>query len=72
MKTIKTIALVISACFAFTICGCVSGCQMTEEKQHFVNVQPAQTNSLTGKNFSDEIYIWESFIFPTNRTTGVK
>ena len=46
----------------------LSGCKSKEQ----INVpqQPTTTNTIQLIEFNQEHYIWESFLFPTNRTTG--
>ena len=45
-----------------------AGCACKEKKTF--SDQPAMTNVIQSADFNQEHYIWEQFLFPTNRTTG--
>ena len=59
MTKIKLLAAALLVAF-------VLGCQ-TQPKYEDVPDQPAVMQSA---GFNEEHYIWESFLFPTNRTSG--
>lgn len=49
----------------------ICGCQNNETK--FENVESINnTNLVFQTKFNEEQYIWQYFIFPTNRTSGVQ
>ena len=47
------------------------GCTTTTADKAEANSSTNQTMSCSGK-FNEESYIWQSFLFPTNRTSGVQ
>jgi hypothetical protein len=52
----------IVAVSLFLICGCKNGKGKTDGGYY-----PAQTNSVIQSGFNEEVYVWEDFIFSTNR-----
>lgn len=56
----KLIALFLVA--VVSLCGC---CSKTPDKS---NTYTDMNSSPTQSGFNDESYIWEIFVFPTNRT----
>ena len=53
---------------ASILSGCLSSGKKTGGNQYY----PSQTNSLVGDGFNEEVYVWEGFIFSTNRVNSVK
>ena len=59
----KLIALFLVA--AVLLCGC---CSKTPDKSNTYTDVTVTNSSPTQSGFNDESYIWEIFVFPTNRT----
>jgi outer membrane PBP1 activator LpoA protein len=47
------------------------GCTTASADKAQANSTTNQTMTCSGK-FNEESYIWQSFLFPTNRTSGVQ
>ena len=54
----------IASLFAILIAGC-----MSDGKQEPA-IPSVQNEEVMMIDFNQEVYIWENFLFPTNRTTG--
>ena len=63
-KMIRNLLLMLTACSIVAICGCKSNEITVIESDHKVEMKSGA--------FNEEHYVWESFLFPTNRTTGVQ
>lgn len=50
----------------------VGGCKTEPTPQPEVHYAPPPTNQLQATDFNKEVYVWESFIFSTNRVEGGK
>ena len=59
---------IVETLLAFTLLGCVAGCQT--DKSNYQTVDG--TNQVMKVEFNQEQYIWQGFLFPTNRTSGVQ
>ena len=66
MRYIKNI--IVKTLFALTLLGYVAGCQ--SDKSNYQTVDG--TNQVMKVEFNQEQYIWQGFLFPTNRTSGVQ
>lgn len=48
-----------------------SGCSLFSRKTGD-NYYPSQTNSVMQAGFNEEVYVWEGFVFSTNKVQNVK
>ena len=56
----------------FAILGTIpSGCSLFSGKTGD-NYHPSQTNSVMQAGFNEEVYVWEGFVFSTNKVQDVK
>lgn len=63
MKMKKTLSMLLAICMLLTLVGC---------KSNISDYENIQNKTQMRSSFNDEVYVWESFLFPTNRTTGVQ
>ena len=66
MRYIKKV--IVETLLALTLLGCVEGCQ--SDKSNYQTIDG--TNQVMKVEFNQEQYIWQGFLFPTNRTSGVQ
>lgn len=66
----KKILLILSMSLIFT--GCISECNDCNYEPNYQYPTVKDEVLIFGTDFNEEHYIWESFIFPTNRTDGLK
>ena len=62
---IKTIGFIIS--ISFLLIGC-----SIKSKNNNKEYYPAPTNQLMKVDFNEEVYVWENFIFSTNKVLKTK
>ena len=67
MKVMRRALLVAALLLA-----AASGCKCTPTPQPEVHYAPPATNQLQATDFNKEVYVWEGFIFSTNRVEGGK
>ena len=58
----RTVKLIVVSIGILALAGCSS--------ERFDRNVPRGTAVASPASFSDETYVWEGFLFPTNRTTG--
>ena len=64
MRTLAAIALAA----AVAAVSMVSGCKSDGGNGYYTT----PTNTVVNQGFADETYVWEGFIFSTNRVEGAK
>lgn len=66
----KKIIVILSV--LVTLNGCIYHNRHDEEGQYYHYPTLIESSIYYGGSFNEEHYIWENFIFPTNRTEGLK
>lgn len=70
---IRIITVAIMSLFLCSCIDCTSYDNNIDNEVHFANPTVIDDNVIIFRtDFNNEHYIWESFYFPTNRTSGVQ